>query len=69
MGATSFLDFPTGFPECIRTNVNQMRNAQEAGTTDPENQMKQAEFVSCHLVDIEIAIDSFPLEENTKMKV
>ena len=60
--ATSFLEFPNDFPECIRTNVNQMRNVQESGLTDFENQMKQAEFASCHLVNIEVAIDSFLLK-------
>ena len=53
-GATSFLDFPTDFAECIRTNMNQMTNVQEAGHTDLENQMEQAEFASCHLIDIKI---------------
>ena len=36
-----------------------MRNAQEAVLTDFENQMEQAKSASCHLIDIEIAIDSF----------
>ena len=45
--ATSFLESPTNFfPECIRTKVNQRRNVQEAGLTDLENQMEQAEFAS-----------------------
>ena len=43
---------------------------QEAGLTDLENQMEQAEFASCHLIDIEIAVDSLLLKkENNKMKV
>ena len=60
--ATSFLEFPTDFPECIRTNVNQMRNVQEAGQTDLESQMKQAEIASCHLVNIKAAIDCLLLK-------
>ena len=50
--AKSFLEFPTAFPECLNANVNQMRNVQEAGFTDLENQKKQAEFASCHLANI-----------------
>ena len=46
-----------------------MRNLQEAGLTDLENQMKHAEFASCHLVDIKVAIGSLLLKENSKMKV
>ena len=66
--ATSFLEFPTDFLECIRTNVNQMRKVQEAGLTDLESQMEQAEFDSCHLVDTKIAIDSLLLKENKKAR-
>ena len=43
--ATSFLEFPTDFPESIRTNVNRMKNMREAGLTDPEKQMEQAEML------------------------
>ena len=50
-------------PECIRTNVNQMRKAQEAGLTDLEYQMEQAEFASGHMIDVKIAIDSLLLKE------
>ena len=46
-----------------------MRRAREAGLTDFENQMEQAEFASCQLIDIKIGIDSFFLKENVKMKV
>ena len=35
-----------------------MRKVQEAGLTDLENQMEQAEFAAGHLIDIETAIDS-----------
>ena len=38
--------------------MNQMRNVQEAGLTDLENQMKKAEISSGHLINIEVAIDS-----------
>ena len=61
-GATSFLEFPAEFPECICTSLNKMRNVQDAGLTDLEKQMKQAEFASCHLVDIKVAIDSLLLK-------
>ena len=63
--STSFLENPNdSFSECIRTNVNQMRRIQEAGLTDLENQI---EFASCHLVNVEIAIDSLLLKENNRM--
>ena len=39
-----------------------MRNVEEAGLTDFENQVKQAKIASCHLVNVEAAIDSFLLE-------
>ena len=67
-GATSFLKFPTDFLERIPTNVNQMRNVQENELSDLENQMKQAEFASCHLVDFKVAIDSL-LKGNRKTRV
>ena len=35
-----------------------MRRVQEARLTDLENLMEQAEFVSCHLIILEIAINS-----------
>ena len=54
------------FPECIRTNVNQMRKVQEAGLTDLEYQLEHAEFASGHLIDVRIAIDSLLLKENSK---
>ena len=38
--------------------MNQMRDVQEAGLTDIENQIEHAKFASCHLVDIKVAIDS-----------
>ena len=67
--AKVFLESPTNFfPECKRTNVNQMRKMQEAGLTDLKYQMKQAEFASGHLIDVKIAIDSLLLKENSKMK-
>ena len=40
-----------------------MRRAQQTGLTDLGNQMEQAEFASCHLIDIEIAIDYFLLKK------
>ena len=49
--------------------MNQMRKVQEAGLTDLENQMEQAEFVSGPLIDIEIAINSLLLKENTILKM
>ena len=49
-------------PICIRIHVNQKRRVQESGLTDLENQMEQAEFASCHLINIEIAINSFLLK-------
>ena len=39
-----------------------MKKVQEAGLTDLEYQMKQAEFASGHLIDVEIAIDSLLLK-------
>ena len=51
-GAANFLEFPTEIPDYIRTDLNQMKNVQETGLTDLENQFKQAEFVFCHLVNI-----------------
>ena len=59
-------NFLATVPECIRTNVNQMRNLQKAGLTDLEN---LAEFAFCHLINIEVAIDPLLLKENDKMKV
>ena len=56
------------FPECLRTNVNQMRKVQEAKPTDLENQMEQAEFAAGHLIDVKKAIDSLLLKENSNMK-
>ena len=67
-GATSFLDYPTVFPECTGTNVNQMRNVQEAGLTDLENQTEQAEFASRHLVDMKVAIDSLLLKKTARRR-
>ena len=39
-----------------------MRRVQEAGLTDLENQMEQAEFAFCHLNDRELAINSLLLK-------
>ena len=39
-----------------------MRSAQVAGLTDLKNQMKQGEFASCLLINIEIAINSLLLK-------
>ena len=58
----SWTFLPIFFPECMRNNVNQMRKVQEAGLTDLENQMEQAEFAAGHLIDVEIAIDSLLLK-------
>ena len=35
-----------------------MRDAQEAEFTDFEDQLKQAKFASCQMVDLKVAIDS-----------
>ena len=67
-GATSFLEFLTDFPECMRTKVNQMSNVQEAGLTDLENQMKQADFASCPLINMKVVIDSLLLKKK-KLKM
>ena len=40
-----------------------MRKVQEAGPADLKYQMEQAEFVSGHLIDVKIAIDSLPLKK------
>ena len=45
-----------------------MGKVQEAGLTDFEYQMEQAELASGHLIDVEIAIDSLLPKENSKMK-
>ena len=58
--ATSFLESPPTFPECIRNNVSWM--SKEPGLTDLENQMEQAEFAAGHLINIETAIDSLLLK-------
>ena len=39
-----------------------MGKVQETGLTDLKNQMEQAEFAAGHLIDVEIAIDSFLLK-------
>ena len=39
-----------------------MRRVRETGLTDLENQMEQAEFASCHLIIIEVAINSLVLK-------
>ena len=39
-----------------------MRKVQEAGLTDLEYQMEQAEFAAGHLIDVKIAIDSLLLK-------
>ena len=39
-----------------------MSKVQEAGLTDLENQMEQVEFAACHLIDVQIAIDSLLLK-------
>ena len=39
-----------------------MRKVQEAGLTDLEYQMEQAEIASGHLIDVEKAIDSLLLK-------
>ena len=39
-----------------------MRRVQKAGLTDLAKQMEQAEFASCHLINIEIAINSLLLK-------
>ena len=38
--------------------MNQIRKVQEAGLTDLENQMEQAEFAAGQLIDVEIPIAS-----------
>ena len=43
-----------------------MRKVQEAGLTDLENQMEQAEFAAGHLMDVEIAIDSLLLKSKNQ---
>ena len=43
-----------------------MRKVQEAGLTDLENQMEQAEFAAGHLIDVKIAIDSLLLKRNQR---
>ena len=45
-----------------------MRKVQEAGLTDLENQMEQAEFAAGHLIDVEIAIDSLLLQRKQQNK-
>ena len=45
-----------------------MGKVQEAALTDLEYQMEQAELASGHLIHVEIAIDSFLLKEDSKMK-
>ena len=47
--------------------MNQMR-VQEAGPTDLENHMERAEFASCHLINIEIDINSFFLKRKQQDK-
>ena len=54
------------FPECRRTNVNQMRKVKEARLTNLENQMEQAKFAAGHLIDVEIAIDSLLLKSKNQ---
>ena len=47
-----------------------MRNVQEAGLTDLENQMKQEELAFCHLIDLgKTIIEALLLKENSKMKM
>ena len=53
-------------PGCIPTNVNQMREVQEAGLTDLEYQMEKEEFAAGHLVDVKIAIDSLLLKRKQR---
>ena len=43
-----------------------MRKMQEAGYTDLECQMEQAEFASGHKIDVEIAFDSLPMKKKQK---
>ena len=43
-----------------------MRKVQEAGLTDLEYQMEQAEFAAGHLIAVEIAIDSLLLKRNQR---
>ena len=60
---TSFPESPingTGMYTCQREKDEEI---QEAGLTDPENQMEQTEFAAGHLIDVKIAIDSFVLKE------
>ena len=42
-----------------------MRKVQEAGLTDLEYQMEQAEFAVGHLIDVKITIDSVLLKQKT----
>ena len=49
--------------------MNRMKNMQEAGLTDLENLMDQAELASCHLINIKVAIDSLLLKQNSRMKM
>ena len=42
-----------------------MRKVQEAGLTDLEDQMEQAEFAAGHLIDVKIAIESLLLKQKT----
>ena len=43
-----------------------MKKVQEAGFTDLENQMEQAEFAAGHLIDVEMAIDSLLLKRKQR---
>ena len=45
-----------------------MRQVQEAGLTDLENQMEQTEFAAGHLIDVKIAIDSLLLKRKQQNK-
>ena len=40
-----------------------MRRVQEAGLKDLENQMEEAEFASCHLINVKKTIDSLLLKK------
>ena len=46
-----------------------MKNVQESGLTEIENQLKQVKFDSCYLVNVEVAIDSIFLKQKNRINL
>ena len=54
---TSVQKLPDDYPECIPTNLTQMRNVEEARLVEFGDHVEQTIFAPRCLVDVKVAID------------